>query len=187
MDGDSGILPKQQGGQICFQGESNVIRAQRGVSPLSCSRGGELLLVGQAEAQEHRLRLFATPLGLGCGEAKLVLGQIAFGYHHEFDGKPGTVLLVDHANGSELLDAHFCGCNEAICAAVPRIPHTDPGPGLRQVGGEEAIVAGLQGTLSAQALPTRSQRFQQQFQIPVSPQRLKCETMGCGISVTRNP
>ena len=187
MDRNGRIITKQQGGQICFQGQGDVIRTQCGVSPLSCSCGGELLLGGQAEAQEYRLRLFATPLGLGCGQAKLVLGQVAFRYHDELDGKPRTVLFVDGAHGSELLDAQFRSRNKAIGAAVPRVSHSDPGPRLRQVCGEEAIVAGFQGTLSAQALPTRSQRFQQRFQIPVSPQRLKCETMGCGISVTRNP
>jgi hypothetical protein len=169
MDGDGGILQKQQGGQIDFQGKSDMIRRQSGAPPLSRSCGGELLPGGQAMAEEHSLGVFAALFRFRCNEAKLVLSQIASGNHDEFDGKAGTVHLLDDTHGSELLDAHLCGGGEAIYAAVPRMPQTDPAPDVRQVFGKQAIVAGLEATIGAQAFVPRAKRFHPSFQNPHSP------------------
>jgi hypothetical protein len=71
MNGHGGILPKQQGGQICFKRKSERIRPESGASPLSRSRGGELLFGDQAETQECSLGFFAAQLHFRSSEAML--------------------------------------------------------------------------------------------------------------------
>jgi hypothetical protein len=93
-----GVARAQQNcGNICLNRLAYTILSKHGATPLSRSRGGNLLFGGQAQSSQSQFKLFSAQLALCRSESELIIGQKAFRQKHESDGKSRIVRHLDHS------------------------------------------------------------------------------------------